>query len=145
MNGGLPPERLSALSRALVELDNDMAHAERLRLGWWAMRASWELDHDRVMWCLVDATRFIEVGGHGWSLLGYDTERVRGTPWSQYLGCDEDVVSSRMIVDTNLASGRGVSRFVNTYRHADGLGRSTIEWAVSPWVHGHAVARGIVQ
>jgi hypothetical protein len=131
---------LAEIDRALCALV-DLASPPAMR---WALAASWALADDHILHCLVSTTHFIAVGGGGWARLGYEAQAVEWTPWSRYLASVDDVASSHDVVASNVAENRGVERFENVYRHADGVTSSRIAWRISPWHDGYAVATGVI-
>lgn len=142
MSSPLDDATLAAIAAAERAYDEIEAGARRAR---WAMRVSWEIaTPPNGLWCLVDTTHFLAVGGPGWQrALGYDPREVEGQPWSRFLADDVSAAQSLAVVAENLREGKGVESFRNRYRHKDG-GTRGIRWRISPWVSGRAVAYGEV-
>jgi PAS domain S-box-containing protein len=137
---GLSRERLAAIEAAASALDEHMAESRAWR---WALAVTWALSPPGVLWCVVDAERFISCGGPAWSdVLGYDPRALEGRAWRELIV--DDIGASRAVVDDNLDSGRGVEGFVNHYRHATNGTVHRVVWRISPWRDGRAVARGEV-
>lgn len=127
---GLDARALAAIGAADAALTGMEAAAAR---GWWALRALGAIAlPPRGLWCLASTTHLLAVGGPGWEVLGYTREDVEGRTWSSLLYDDRSRADSQAIVAENVRSHKGVERFCNTYRCADGSPRG-VTWRISPW------------
>jgi len=143
---GLSRERLAAIGAALDALDARAEELAACRSWQWALAMTWELAPAGIVWCVVDAERFVLAGGSAWrDVLGYDPVALAGTRWGDYLAAPEDVAASDAVVAENLATGTGVEGFSNRYRHATRGTVHRVSWRSSPWRDGRTVARGEVE